>query len=106
MLRHELAHFKLDSIFAIVSQEGNKEDSFSVDIDDCPCPKCEERRGDTIIPFSTIEITVNWDGKQITQRLTTEEAKEIARWLNEYADFVEVLNSDLHDEENPLEEFA
>jgi len=106
VLKHELAHFKLDSIFAIVNQDGSRQDSFSVDIDDCPCPKCEDRRGETVIPFSTIEITINSGGREITQRLTTGEAKEVAKWLNEYADFVESLNQDLHDEENPLEEFA
>jgi len=106
VLRHELAHFKLDSIFAVVSQRGNKEDSFSVDIDDCPCSKCGERRGETVIPFSTIEITINSGGKEITQRLTTDEAKEVATWLNEYADFVEALNNDLYHEENPLGDLA
>jgi hypothetical protein len=106
VLRHELAHFTLDSIFGIVSQEGNTEDSFSIDIDDCPCPKCEARRADTILPFSTIEVTVNTGGAEITQRLTTDEAREIGRRLIEYADFVGSLNDDLHKEENPLEDFA
>ena len=106
MLRHELAHFTLDSIFGIVSQEGNTEDSFSIDIDDCPCPKCEARRADTILPFSTIEVTVNTGGTEITQRLTTDEAREIGRRLIEYADFVASLNDDLHKEENPLEDLA
>ena len=105
-MRHELAHFTLDSIFGIVSQEGNTEDSFSIDIDDCPCPKCEARRADTILPFSTIEVTVNTGGTEITQRLTTDEAREIGRRLIEYADFVASLNDDLHKEENPLEDLA
>ncbi len=106
MLRHELAHFTLDSIFGIVSQEGTKPDSFSIDIDDCPCPRCEARRANIILPFSTIEVTVNTGGTEITQRLTTDEAREIGRRLIEYADFVASLNDDLHEEENPLEEFA
>ncbi|MBQ57622.1 hypothetical protein CL642_01365 [bacterium] len=106
MLRHELAHFTLDSIFGIVSQEGNTEDSFSIDIDDCPCPKCEARRADTILPFSTIEVTVNTGGTEITQRLTTDEAREIGRRLIEYAEFLASLNDDLHKEENPLGDLA
>jgi len=106
VLRHELAHFTLDSIFGIVSQEGSTEDSFSIDIDDCPCPNCEARRANTILPFSTIEVTVNTGGVAITQRLTTDEAREIGRRLMEYADFLATLNDDLHKEENPLEDFA
>lgn len=105
-MRHELAHFTLDSIFGIVSQEGNTEDSFSIDIDDCPCPKCEARRADTILPFSTIEVTVNTGGTEITQRLTTDEAREIGRRLIEYAEFLASLNDDLHKEENPLGDLA
>jgi hypothetical protein len=96
----------LDSIFGIVSQEGNTEDSFSIDIDDCPCPKCEARRADTILPFSTIEVTVNTGGTEITQRLTTDEAREIGRRLIEYAEFLASLNDDLHKEENPLGDLA
>ena len=46
------------------------------------------------------------EGKQITQRITTEEAKAMAAKLNEFADFVKQLNEDMVKEENPLEEYA
>lgn len=107
MLIHELGHFVLSGVFApVVQRVSQKGPHFSIDIDDCPCEECETRRGNTVIPFSTMEITMVIEGKQITQRITTEEAKAMAAKLNEFADFVKQLNEDMAKEENPLEEYA
>ena len=85
---------------------GPKGNHFSIDIDDCPCEKCEERRGNVVIPFSTIEITILVDGKQVTQRLTPEEAGKLADKLKEFSEFVERLNQDISKEENSMGEYA
>ena len=103
---HELGHFAVQSIFLPHMATGDREHHFSIDIDDCPCEECEARRAGHILPFSTIEITVVVDRKQITQRLTPEEALKLSEKLKEFAEFVGTLNEDIHNEENPLEEYA
>ena len=59
-----------------------------------------------VLPFSTIEITIVVDGKQVTQRLTPEEAGKIADKLKEFSEFVETLNQDISEEENAMGEYA
>jgi hypothetical protein len=105
-LIHELGHFALNGIFLPHLAKAPVGSSFSIDIDDCPCAECEDRRGAHILPFSTIEITIVVDGRQATQRLTTEEAGALADKLKEFAEFLSTLNEDIHKEENPLGDYA
>lgn len=102
---HELGHFTVNSIFMPHIAKGPKRSHFSIDIDDCPCEECEDRRGLVVLPFSTIEITIVVEGKQITQRLTPEEAGKLADKLKEFSEFVENLNRDISKEENPLGDY-
>ena len=103
---HELGHFSIDNMFLPHMSQGPKGHHFSIDIDDCPCEKCEGRRGLVVLPFSTIEITIVVNGKQVTQRLTPEEAGMIADKLKEFAEFVESLNEDISKEEDAMGEYA
>ena len=103
---HELGHFSPESVFLPHIAKGPDESHFSIDIDDCPCEECEDRRGSVILPFSTIEITIVVEGKQVTQRLTPEEAGRLADKLKQFSKFVDDLNRDISEEENALGEYA
>ena len=101
-----LGHFSIDHMFLPHMSKGPKGNHFSIDIDDCPCEECESRRGNVVLPFSTIEITIVVNGKQVTQRLTPEEAGKLADKLKEFSEFVEALNQDISKEEDAMGEYA
>lgn len=103
-MRHELGHHMMNTLFPPQSQALKRPNSFSVDIDDCECELCSDRR-EFLLPYTTIEITIVVGGNVVTQRLTPNEAREAANWLNEYAEIVESLNAEHSESEDPMEEY-
>lgn len=95
MLRNESGHKRILTMFGHQYTEekdfpDNIASAFTVDIDDCDCISCEESRG-LLQKYSTISICIHTKKGIYSQRLTPEEAKDLAKTLNIYAKVLEEL---------------
>lgn len=97
MLRHEEGHALIDTLFSYEFNE-DKEfpdpafPAFTVDIDDCDCPKCEKHRGE-LQKYSTLGVSIHTDKGVYTQRFTAEEAEMLSQILSKYAKVIKNVAS-------------
>lgn len=97
MLRNENGHIHIKTIFEHeFTTEKDFSDyvssAFTVDIDDCDCISCEEARGH-LQKYSTISLSIHTTKGIYSQRLTPEEALELADSLTKFANVLKELNS-------------
>jgi hypothetical protein len=84
VLRHEAGHLILDPIFASEYYQDDESDCFlAVDIDDCDCKGCIKDRG-PIPKYTTLSIGLVAGKQKISQRLTLDEATQLADTLSRY----------------------
>ncbi len=92
MLRHDGGHLVIDPVFASVSHRNKDSDCLiSIDVDDCDCAPCIMERGPIPI-YATISIELVAGKTRISQRLTPNEARKIAKTLLNYATVVDTVS--------------
>ena len=95
MLRHEDGHAIIDTLFSY-EYNPDKEfpdqapSAFTVDIDDCDCPKCTANRGELQM-YATLGISIHTPNGVYTQRLTPEEAGTLSKVLARYSEVLKGL---------------
>ena len=91
MLRHIAGHLIIDPIFASQYHRDDDSDCFlAVDIDDCDCQMCSEERG-PIPQYTTISVGLVAGKARVSQRLTIDEARKLAKSLTDYANVLEAI---------------
>ena len=89
MLRHEAGHLVIDPVFASVRHTDEEPDCFiAIDVDDCDCEPCVVDRGPIPI-YATISIGLVAGKTRISQRLTSKEARKIAKTLLKYSKIID-----------------
>lgn len=89
MLRHDDGHAAIDTLFSYEFNPEKEfpdsyESAFTVDIDDCDCPRCEKNRGELQM-YATLGVSIHTPQGVYTQRLTAEEASTLSEVLAKYA---------------------
>lgn len=98
-------HFDMTTLFTGLLADTTEKDSIAISVDDCDCEECTARRGDIHI-YSTLELAIVKDGHAIIQRLTPGEARDFAKKIVRYAEFVDATNKAVADQLDELEEFV
>lgn len=90
MLRHDLAHVMLETVFAnhVSDKEMEANSALTIDIDDCDCSNCNKIRG-PLQKYSTMSISFHREKDVVTQRLTPKEARRLAKYLTDFADIID-----------------
>ena len=91
MLRYDAGHLIIDPIFASQYYRDTESDCFlAVDIDDCDCEMCSKDRG-PIPQYTTISVGLVAGKARVSQRLTIDEARKLAKTLIDYAKVLESI---------------
>jgi len=90
VLRHDLGHVMIETVFAnyVNDKEIKDNSALTIDIDDCDCSDCTKIRG-PLQQYSTMSISFHRENDVITQRLTPIEARKLARYLKDFADIID-----------------
>lgn len=98
-------HFDMTTLFTALLADTTEKDGIAISVDDCDCEECTARRGDIHI-YSTLELAIVKDGHAIIQRLTPGEAKDFAKKIIRYAEFVQATNNAVAEQLNEMEDYV
>lgn len=97
--------FEMTTLFSALLADTTENDGIAISVDDCDCDECNSRRANIHI-YSTLELAIVKQGHAIIQRLTPKEAKDFAKKMIRYAEFVDATNKAVADQLDELEEFV